>query len=277
MKYFLLTFFMSVYTLGYGQNMKLGLRSGVSFSNFYDHHSPGEIPDFTLQGSSSNDPPVIPDPNSHSMPSYHYESDFIKDMQIGLFSYLTLDWTLNQRFSIELGLGYTQKGIDIEYNLHTTSINSDNNTVKLSYQFNRNLRLNYISVPLTLQYKLDRKERFYVSAGFYNSIVVDFLIKESFVVANRQTTDSFGNNISSSEGKSWTTDAYAGLFDSGLLAGMGVNLPLTKKMTIGLDVRMAVGLTNVPKRYKTYGFQSFSETTKNISFETGLKLQYILK
>jgi hypothetical protein len=269
--------FISVHALGHGQNMKSGLRSGVSFSNFYTHHSPGEIPNSTLQGSSSNDPPIIPHPNSHSIPSYYYETDFIKDMQIGFFSYLYLDWTLNQRFSIEVGLGYTQKGIDTEYNLHTTSINSDNNTVKLSYQFNRNLRLDYISVPLTLQYKLDRKERFYVLAGIYNSIVVNFLIKESLVTANRQTSDSFGNNISSSEDKSWTTDAYASLFDSGLLAGIGVNLPLTKKMAIGLDIRSAVGLTNVPKRYKTYGFQSFSETTKNISFETGLKLQYILK
>jgi hypothetical protein len=47
-------------------------------------------------------------------------------------------------------------------------------------------------------------------------------------------------------------------------------------MTIGIDIRSAVGLTNIPKKYDKYGFQSFSETSKNISFETGLKLQYTL-
>jgi hypothetical protein len=268
--------FMSVYALGHGQNLKLGFRGGISFSNFYTHHSPGEIPNSTIQGQPSNNPPIVTDPNSHFIPSYYYETDFIKDMQIGFFSYLYLEWKIKQRLSAEVELGYIQKGIDMEYYLHTTSTNSDNNTVKLSYQFNRNLRLDYISVPLTFQYKLDRKERFYVLAGIYNSIVVNFLIKESLVATNRQTFDSFGNNINSSEDKTLATDAYASLFDSGLLAGIGVNLPLTKKIVIGIDIRSAVGLLNVPKRYKAYGFQSFSETSKNISFETGLKLQYIL-
>lgn len=267
---------MSVYAIGHGQNMKLGFRSGISFSNFYAHHSPGEIPNSTIQGSPSNNPPVIPDPNSYSIPSYYYETDFIKDMRTGFFSYLHLNWKIKQRLSAELGLGFTQKGIDVEYNLHTTSINSDNNTVKLSYQFDRNLRMSYLSIPFTFQYTLDKKERFYILAGIYNSVVVDFLIKESLVTTNRQTFDPSGTNVGTSEDKSWTKDAYADRFDSGLLAGTGINLPLAKKLIIGIEIRSALGLIDVPKRYKEYGFQSFSETSKNISFETGLKLQYIL-
>jgi hypothetical protein len=268
---------MSIYFFGHGQKMKLGFRSGVSFSNFYSHHLPGEIPRQTFQ-ANPNGPQIIPDPNADRPPSsYHYETDFINDMRIGFFSSFFLDWVLEKRLSAEIGLGYCQKGIDMEYNLNSTSINADNYTVKLSYRFNRNLRLDYIVIPLTFQYKLDRKERFYVLAGIYNSIAVNFLIKESLVATDEQIFDSSGNQLGSSEGKSWTTDAYAGLFDLGLLAGIGVSWPLTKRMAMGIDIRSAMGLINIPRRYEEYGFQSFNKTSKNISFETGLKLYYILK
>lgn len=188
-----------------------------------------------------------------------------------------MEYEIKQRLSAQIGIGYAQKGIDIGYELFSASIDSENNTVKKSYQFNRDLRLDYISIPLVFQYTLDRKDRFYAVAGFYNSIAVQFLIKESLTATNTQTFGSSGSLIGSSESKNWTTDAYAGLFDAGLLAGIGINLPLTKKMVAGIDIRSAVGLINVPKKYEEYGFQSFSDTSKNISLETGIKLQYRLQ
>lgn len=275
MRLALFMIFMSVYLFGHGQTVKLGFRSGASFSNFYAHHSLGEIPNFTIQ-PGSNDRPLILDPSTYNDATYYYKTDFIKNLRTGFFSYLYMDLEIRQRLSAEIGLGYTQKGIDIEYNLYSTSINSHNNTVELSYQFKRNLRLDYISIPLTFQYKVGRKERFYVMAGIYNAVAINFLIKKSLVSVNQQTFDSYGN-INTSGSETWTPDAYASLFDTGLLSGFGVNFPVTKKVTAGIDIRGTVGLIDIPKRYEEYGFQSFSETTKNISFETGLKLQYKLK
>ncbi|MEX2567814.1 MAG: hypothetical protein WD431_17840 [Cyclobacteriaceae bacterium] len=79
------------------------------------------------------------------------------------------------------------------------------------------------------------------------------------------------------ESKSSTNDAYANHFDSGIITGFGLNLPLTKKMIIGIDIRSALGLIRVPENYDEYGFQGFRETSKNIGFESGLKVQYNLK
>jgi hypothetical protein len=132
-------------------------------------------------------------------------------------------------------------------------------------------------VPLTLHYSLDEKERFYVLGGIYSSVAVNFLIEESLVATDEQTFDSSGNWIGSSVSESWATDAYASLFDSGLLAGVGVNWPLTKRIITGIDIRTTVGLISIPRKYEEHGFQSFNKASKNISFETGLKLQYILK
>lgn len=70
---------------GHGQNLKLGLRSGVSFSNFYAHHAPGDIPNYIIQPPSvEGNLSLIFDPNLHDIASYHYETDFIQDLRVGL-------------------------------------------------------------------------------------------------------------------------------------------------------------------------------------------------
>jgi hypothetical protein len=254
MRIYLLTIFVACHILGHGQNVRLGFRSGISFSNFYSHYVTGEIPNVALTTNPSG--PMVPVvPNSPTISSYYYKTDFTQNMRAGVFTYLFVDYQIRSRLSSEIGVGYTQRGIDLEFKQFTSSTNSDNNTVNLSYSFKRNLRLDYISIPITLRYELDKKNRFYVIAGIYNSFAVNFSINESLS----------------------TTAAYASFFDSGLIAGIGFNFPLTKKMTIGLDMRSAVGMISIPKKYDEYGFQSFSSTSKNLSFETGLKLLYVLK
>jgi len=275
--YFLFMVFMSLSFLGYGQEMKLGFRSGVSFSNFYAHQFPDEMPRFPFQVDPNKPPSQLEPIANYPPPSYYYETDFVKDMRTGFFSYLFLDWKLEKRLSAEIGLGYSQKGIDIKYNLYSTSINPDNATAKLSYQFNRNFRLDYIVIPVTVQYKLDRKERFYVLAGIYNSIAIKFLIKNSLVVINEQTFDSAGHLTTNSITNIIHGDSYASIFDSGLKGGFGVNIPLARKVMIGMDIRSSVGMVSIPRKYEEYGFQNFNQTTKNINFETGLKLLYLLK
>lgn len=276
MRIYLLTIFVACHILGHGQNVRLGFRSGISFSNFYSHYVTGEIPNVALTTNPSG--PMVPVvPNSPTISSYYYKTDFTQNMRAGVFTYLFVDYQIRSRLSSEIGVGYTQRGIDLEFKQFTSSTNSDNNTVNLSYSFKRNLRLDYISIPITLRYELDKKNRFYVIAGIYNSFAVNFSINESLVTVNRQTLDSSGNMKSMEESKFSTTAAYASFFDSGLIAGIGFNFPLTKKMTIGLDMRSAVGMISIPKKYDEYGFQSFSSTSKNLSFETGLKLLYVLK
>ncbi|MFD2034982.1 outer membrane beta-barrel protein [Belliella marina] len=272
MRYFVFMIFLFVYIPGYGQKVNIGFRSGVSFSNLYSHNAPGEKPSPQIVKNPSGH--ILSGQDTRQVNSHYYETRFIQDMRIGLFSYIYVDYEITKRLSGEIGLGYTQRGIDIEYSLHSTTVNSDNNTVKSFHQFRREFRLDYISIPITFQYKLDKKERFYVVGGIYSSVAVDFLIKESLVTTNRQTFDPSGNHLGTTEDKSWTTVSYANRFDSGLILGGGINLPLKEKMALALDIRSAVGMRNVPKKYDQYGFQGFRNTAKNIGFETGIKFQY---
>jgi len=276
-RYFLVVVFTALYLPGYGQKIKVGFRTGISFGNFYAHHSPSERPRFPSEMDPNELPPILRPAADQPPPSYYYETSLGKDMRSGIFSHLFMEWELEKRLSAEMGLGYSQKGIDMKYSMYSTSINSDNATTKLSYQFNRNLRLDYIVIPVNFLYKLGRKERFYVLAGIYHSIATNFLIKTSLIAIEEQTFDSSGQLKTHAVSNSMHKDAYASIFDSGLVGGFGVNFPLTKKLMLGMDIRSAVGIISIPRKYEEYGFQGFNQTTKNINFETGLKLLYLLK
>jgi hypothetical protein len=278
MRYFLLILCVSFSLLAYGQNLKLGFRGGAAFSNFYGHYLQGEIPDYSIQPIGPNNPPVIITPGTnYPKPKYYYKTDFISDMQVGLFSYLFLDIELKNRLSVECGVGYSQKGIDMKYKQSSNSVNLDNSTTEQSYYFDRDLRLDYIVVPITFQYKIGRKQRFYILGGIYNSFAVNFQITNSLVTISEKTYNSSGQLTNEFKTTIVDDTTFAKIFDAGIVSGFGVNIPLTEKMIIGLDIRSAIGMVSVSGKFEEHGFQSFSENAKNISFETGLKLQYVLK
>ncbi|MDQ3393123.1 MAG: PorT family protein [Bacteroidota bacterium] len=271
-KFLLVSICMSVFINCYGQVKNFGFRSGVSLSNFYQHNDFSTITKTTVQPVQGGTAIIISGREGMS----NYETNLIQDLRVGFYSYVYMDWEIKNRLSTQVGLGYAQKGINLNYSLETTT-ELPNTTEKLSHRFNRNLRLDYLVIPLTLEYKLDKKERFYVLGGIYNSILVNFLIRESLV----ETTEQIYFN---SDGVSSTSESYqygfpvtyASRFDSGLLAGFGINWPLTQKWTIGADIRSGIGLISIPRKFDTNGFQSFHERSKNISFETGLNMRYIL-
>lgn len=276
MRFLLFMICVSFSLSGYGQITKIGFRGGPSFSNFYDHSSPGELPGLSVQTGEPNQPLITGPDGNDSPPRYYYSPDFVKDIRIGFYSYLFLEIDIRERLSLELGLGYSQKGIDMKYNYYATTTNADNSTTDLTYQFNRNLRLDYIVVPATFQYMLDRKQRLYVLGGVYNAFAVNFLIKNSLVTSNEKTYNPAGQLTYETDARAVEETTYAKIFDAGLVGGFGVNVPLTEKIKIGLDIRTALGLINIPGKHEKHGFQSFSERTKNLSFETGVRLQYDL-
>jgi len=178
---------------------------------------------------------------------------------------------------METGLGYFQKGIDLKYSLNTSSVHSDNSITTISYQFNRDVRTDYLTIPTVLRYKIDRKERFYVLGGTYNAIALNLGVHNSTSLNNTKKLSPLGQLQQESISELTITNAYAHVFDFGLIGGFGFDWPLKNKWSVGIDVRGAMGLVNVPGKYEEAGFLSFSPKTKNINIETGLKLLYSMK
>lgn len=261
----------------YAQDIKFGLRSGIGFSNFYAQQLAGEIPD--LRFATENPPGgklTLIDPNIPYLPVPYYKTSMLKDVRTGIFSYFYMDYELQPRLTAQIAIGYSQKGIDMTFELQQTTMHADNSTTLSDYKLHRNLRLDYITVPLTVQYHLDPKERFYLVGGIYQSVAVNFVIIDSRAVTNSLTRWSSGA-VTASSSESEMTIAYANRYDAGLLAGVGLDFPLSESLNIGLDVRGSLGLLNVPKEFENYGFLGFSKSTKNLGVETGLKIQYSLR
>lgn len=255
------------------QKIKIGFRGGASFANFFDHNASGEQVEQT--------PPIIiiSDPSTQPQPTYttieDYNTNFFKDMRTGFFSGLYMDIKLNEKWAIEAGLGYTQKGINLNYTTSNTFVNDDNTTTKQNRKMTRTVHTNYITLPGVFKYTLGKKQRFYALGGIYNAIGISSKAKAwNYNVEEKYTSTGSPSTVNTAE--SSINKYYSRVIDVGLVGGGGYEIPINGKWSMGIDVRMNIGLLNVPARYNEFGYLTFSATTKNINIETGIKIFYSL-
>jgi len=259
----------------YAQKIKLGFRGGANFANYVAHDASGsKIANNSFQ---TGDFFGVLQPADKPVLNPYYKTNFMRDMRKGFFLSLLIDWELENKWHMETGLGYFQKGIDLEYSVNTSSVNVDKSVTTISYQFNRDVRTDYLTIPTVLRYKIDRKERFYVLGGTYNAFALNLSVHNSTSINNKKTLSPSGQLLQEAIYEMTITNAYAHVIDFGLIGGFGFDWPLKNKWSVGIDVRSDMGLVNVPGRYEEAGFLSFSPKTKNINIETGLKLLYSMK
>lgn len=246
MKYVMVLLLTFVFYSAYPQKWKLGLRSGASFANFYDHNA-----------------------NDGS-----YKTDFLDDMKAGFFVDVFFDWRWSKKNSLEAGIGYCQKGIDLHYGRNTSMINTDNSTTTTSYHFRRDLRSNYITVPVVLHYALGKNERFYILAGSYHAAGIKYKIKDASIHIVRDIESATGEKMTAIA-ETHITGAAVRIFDSGLIGGVGIECPLSEKCSLGLETRVNLGLISLSGPDQVQFF-NFSKEAKNINIEAGLKFRYAM-
>jgi len=275
MKYIILVILMFFCFSTYSQNVKLGIRGGANFANYVAHNASGnKVANNPFQ---TGEPFGVLQPTDKPVINPYYKTNFMRDVRTGFFLSLLIDWELEKKWNMETGLGYFQKGIDLKYSYNISSVNVNNSVTTISYQFNRDVRTNYLTIPTVLRYKIDRKERFYVLGGTYNAFALNLGVHNSTSINNTIMLSSSGQLQQQSRNELTFTSAYAHIFDFGIIGGFGFDWPLKNRWSVGIDIRGAMGLINVPGRYEEAGFLSFSPKTKNINIETGLKLLYSMK
>lgn len=251
------------------------MRSGVSLANFTGHNDAGPETNqmYVLLTSSYYDITLIRDPNQRfEYQKPYYKTSAAKDLRPGFYAGVFLEIKLKNRLSLEPGLAYTQKGIDLDFSSTTESASS-----QYTYRFVRSINTDYISIPIVLKYSLDRKERFYIIGGIYDAFAIKTRIKDASIY----TTATYNLNTaylpSRSQSVTRVTQINTRVFDCGLVGGAGFSLPLSSRFSIGLDARINVGLINVKGDSSTSGYLDFSANTKNINLETGLRAGYTLR
>jgi len=259
------------------QNIKIGFKGGASFANFFNHNASGEQVEHTLSTIILTPDPSSqqPTPVTNTTTIEDYNTNFFNDMRTGFFSGLYMDIKLNEKWTIEAGLGYSQKGIILKYKTSNTVVNDDNTTTKQNRRMTRTVHTNYITLPGVFKYTIGKKQRFYTVAGVYTAFGISSKFKAwNYTVEERYTSTGSPSTVSRAE--SSMNKSYVRVIDVGLVGGGGYEIPINEKWSMGIDVRMNIGLLNVPAKYDEVGYLTFSATTKNINIETGIKISYSL-
>ena len=260
----------TIYTAN-AQRLKLSLNTGASFSNFMGANDSGpesyttSFPASVYTSSTSAPPPT----GTYTYQKPYYKTSATRDVRTGFYAGILMEFKITKRFSVEHGVSYVQKGIDMNF-----SSPIETSTAHGTYSFVRSISTNYISTPLVARYYLDRKGRFYVLGGWYDAFAVSSKVKEASSSGTEVITT--GETPQTARWATRETSIKTNVIDGGLIAGAGFSLPVGERFLIGLDARINVGLIRLNGDSSRDNYLGLSQSSKNINLETGLRLAYVL-
>lgn len=254
------------------QKLKLAVRTGVSMANFTGHNNSISNPGAVILNAKSSfyELNYIQPGGTYEYPQFYYKTSTTKDLRMGFYGGIFLDIALTKRLSLEPGISYVQKGIDLNYSQASATGNTQN-----TYSFRRSINTDYISIPVVVKYYVDRHQHFYVAAGIYDAFAVKTKIKDATSTHTTTTTLESGFPTFATSTYTWTA-IDTRVIDCGLVGGLGFNLPVSSRFSLGIDARVNVGMVNVKGNSSDASYLNFSSSTKNINLEAGLRAAYTL-
>lgn len=199
--------------------IELGLETGPAYTTLYG---------FDLAGDH---------------PYYPYNPDYVG--AIRAFSSFSLQYNINEKYSIRSGVAFERKGDLIEYQaIDPSGIPLNDGELKIFHS--------YFTVPVLLRAHFGEKSRFFLNAGPFLGIAFDnYYTTETYVYGQRGYEDT---NIEED-----LTEFYKNI-DWGFTLGAGVLFPLSNKFDLSLEARNNLGLFNISE---DSGIQIFAVEGKN--------------
>ncbi|GAB3204387.1 hypothetical protein ABID22_003314 [Pontibacter aydingkolensis] len=243
---FALAFLYITYTSATAQTievgkLRVGVRGGLSAANLLFVEAPnkfaGDCPDGTTNCISYSD-------------SEFYTFDYTGDLgntRLGLVAGLYAERILNEKLTVEAGINYEQKGLNLLYTSYSEKQQGSNMTENWKY-YKRDIRNDYLVLPLVVKYKLDPGSRFYITGGVYTA----FLVNAAGIAADSSSaraTTSWGQSGNTSSFKQTVTTEWTSKFDAGVVGGGGMSWPLGNNLTLSADARLNFGLLKVDAKY----------------------------
>lgn len=153
---------------------------------------------------------------------------------------LSFRYDTEGKWAVSMGLLYTPKGADYTGSVKDSS-DTKNGMATYSYQD----VTNYIDIPLLVHYNFSpntSKFRPYATLGIYTGIRL----------SGKTTLDySFKGSVGSKADSSYSISPEVRNYydrtnvDYGVVAGVGANLDITKKLILGVDVRYNAGVVDI--------------------------------
>ncbi len=224
--------------LGYGvvlaQNMsqkitdkkglkRLNVSVGTTFSNFISSNDAhliwAYIPEKGLYSGG-----IISD----------YETNILEDIKTGLSFSLGFEYYLKNNLSINFGLSYEERGIDLSTN--TTFWESKvRHTLEVSNH--------YVMLPISLR-RYFKNDKFYLQGGIYTGYLLNSDIKT-------YTRSDYDNSVEeytyNGKGKDYTKN-----FDFGVLFGAGFSQRISKNLFFNTNILLSIGMFNIDDKVSYY-------------------------
>lgn len=219
---------------------KIGIRGGLSAANLLFVEAPNKIAGNCPSGDQNC---FIGDPEYFI---FNYKGG-LKNTRFGLVGGLFIENKLNEKLALELGLNYEQKGINLEYKSHTDTRSGDERTEEWRY-YKRDIRNDYLLVPLIAKYKFNAVSRFYVTGGIYTGFLINTVGLEEDSIKSVITSDYYLNSRMNRLDQEASKDLTS-VLDAGIVLGGGASLPLGDHFALNVDARLNVGVLKVDRNY----------------------------
>ena len=220
---------------------KVGIRGGLVSANFLFAEGPNKYavhcPDGSLKCSGDGNTDFY---------TFDYDGG-LKQSRLGFASGVFVERTINERLAVELAVHYEQKGINLKYESYIKEINNSRETEEWRY-YERDIRNDYVVVPLVAKYRVTPGSRFYVTGGVYSGFLVRSagMAQDSvlYLYSHQGSNGGRMQKMEQAADKTWTSS-----FDAGIVGGGGVRWPLNDELELTLDARLNVGLLKVDRKY----------------------------
>ncbi len=145
---------------------------------------------------------------------------------IGFSGGLFCQYNFQEKYAIRTAISFERKG-------SRTSTTTIDNNGEIIAVLPTNQNFDYLNIPVLFQVNFGKRIKYFVNAGAFFA----YLIKQSVVASNG--TSLSGSNTSN-------TNLYK-RSDAGVVAGLGISIPLKEKYALSFEIRNNLGLLNVNK------------------------------
>ncbi|MBX2890519.1 MAG: PorT family protein [Saprospiraceae bacterium] len=157
-------------------------------------------------------------------------NDTINNPAIGFASGIFFQYNLSKVFSIKTNIIFERKGAVASGEILVTD---DNGNIKGVSKYKVHTNFDYLPTSILLRATFGKKVSYYINAGLYFGYLtkLSFSVKYSDFLPDSTIADT---NLTKR-------------FDTGIVTGLGISVPVTKKISISCELRSNLGLYDLSK------------------------------
>ncbi len=180
-----------------------------------------------------------------------YDTDTFEDIKTGFAFSLGFEYFLKNNVSLNMGLSYEERGIDLSVNKKEVNKRGVKSTIRHTLDVSNH----YLILPISLRHYF-KNNKFYLQGGIYTGWLLDSDVKiyDYHLFTYPNSDYSIYESTFDGKGQDYTKD-----FDFGLLFGLGFSQKISKNLFFNADIMMSFGLLNIDDKVSILNSNRFSE------------------